>query len=384
MLWLNSDYSDPGPRAEPRNLLSKKTRPWTENEDRLLVAAMNKRVDHNKWQAASEMIGSRNGTQCQQRWSEVIRPGLRKGPWDAQEDAQLLRLVAKFGPKWSKITENWSSESESGAAGRANRTIKQIRERWSNKLDPNISRAPWSKEEDERIFDLHKQFGSSFSCIARHLPGRVPDGVKTRYKTLNRRAQKAAKLIADASASASSTLPPQDHPPWSDASIMGRTNMTLRLQAQQLQDDYNNCMLGRDIKTEDDIVLSGIFHDSWGVYKLRQTSPTTVHLLEMDGTPMWEPAVGILNGNLLSVQFSNAKGGAIIGAVTQRGTKITWSNGASWNKGAKTADALVPCSVYKRARYWLMHGGPDGFCNYSLIMEVTLGSPSLKKQCLTW
>jgi hypothetical protein len=373
-------------------------RAWTANEDKLLIAAIKQFGDstgpHKKWEAVSQAIGSRNGTQCQQRWSQVMRPGLQKGKWSAHEDALLLKLVAQFGPKWPEITEHWSIES--AAAGRANRTSKQIRERWSNKLDPSLSREPWSAAEDKILVDLHTQFGNSWSCVAKYLPGRVPDSVKTRFKTLNRRAKKAQrenkisqklKQIAAASTPAGSwksTEPPQINfqlqSPRDGPSNMNRT-CTLRSQTAQAE-RAPQASTTVNVATDDGGLVSGIYHDRWGVYTLTHSSASQVHLVEMAETPMWQPADGTLRGNLLSVNFSNAPdcGGVIRGDVAPQGARITWSNGACWIKGSKPEDEFKADSIHDRTRYWLMHGGPDGSCDYNQITRVTLGPPRLQKR----
>jgi hypothetical protein len=137
-----------------------------------------------KWEAVAEEVRTRNSTQCHQRWTKCLLPGLRKGRWSEQEDQLLKRLVGELGTNWPKIAGHWPT---AGTKGTASRTIKQIRERWTNKLDPNIKKTRWDAEEDRQLLDLHKRIGNSWSKIATHLPGRVGEGVKTRFRTLKRR-----------------------------------------------------------------------------------------------------------------------------------------------------------------------------------------------------
>jgi hypothetical protein len=162
-------------------------REWTPQEDALLASAVS-RYGARKWKAVAEEVTTRNSTQCQQRWTKALRPGLYKGHWSPQEDLLLLRLVGEFGTDWPSVAKNWAKALE--PAGLC-RTIKQIRERWTNKLDPSISRAAWSVQEDNQILALHKEIGNCWSNIATHLPGRVAEGVKTRFKTLLRRKRRA-------------------------------------------------------------------------------------------------------------------------------------------------------------------------------------------------
>jgi hypothetical protein len=57
-------------------------------------------------QEIAAQVPGRNHTQCLQRWSKVLTPGLRKGPWAADEDAQLVALVARGLENWAVVSES--------------------------------------------------------------------------------------------------------------------------------------------------------------------------------------------------------------------------------------------------------------------------------------
>jgi len=93
-----------------------------------------------------------------------------RNPWTPREDAKLMELMKKYGQSWAMISSCLEG-----------RTGKQVRDRYLNKLRPNIKCGDWKPEEDELVVTLLKQVGNRWSLIATHLPGRTEGQVKNRY-----------------------------------------------------------------------------------------------------------------------------------------------------------------------------------------------------------
>lgn len=113
--------------------------------------------------------------QCLQRWQKVLKPGLVKGQWTVDEDAALTTLVSQGFADWGKL-----------ALKMPGRTSKQCRERWCHHLDPTVLKSDFSREEDDRLILFHQSFGNRWSMIARLLPGRTENSVRSRVKFMNR------------------------------------------------------------------------------------------------------------------------------------------------------------------------------------------------------
>lgn len=110
--------------------------------------------------------------------------------WTPSEDEALQSLVNTEGLKnWSQISTELNSLFYP-----KNRSGKQCRERYSNHLAPCINKTPFTAEEDNVIFSMHKKFGKSWSAISKFLPGRTDNSVKNRfYSSLRKNLRKFNK-----------------------------------------------------------------------------------------------------------------------------------------------------------------------------------------------
>ncbi|OAY70288.1 Transcription factor MYB39 [Ananas comosus] len=77
--------------------------------------------------------------------------GVKKGPWTAEEDKKLVEYIEKHGHG------NWRSLPTSAGL---NRCGKSCRLRWTNYLRPDIKRGKFSEDEERLIIHLHSILGN--------------------------------------------------------------------------------------------------------------------------------------------------------------------------------------------------------------------------------
>ena len=89
----------------------RKARSWTEEEDFKLLLAV--QYYGTNWKAVSTIVATRDQAQCRQRWKRYLDPNLSKEPWTPDEENKLKNLVDKYGEKsWVKIAAEMEHRSD--------------------------------------------------------------------------------------------------------------------------------------------------------------------------------------------------------------------------------------------------------------------------------
>ncbi|KAH9615989.1 hypothetical protein KSS87_006966 [Heliosperma pusillum] len=186
--------------------LGLKKGPWTPEEDQKLLAFIEEH-GHGNWRALPSKAGlQRCGKSCRLRWTNYLRPdikrgrfslqeeqtiiqlhallgnrspccdklGLKKGPWTPEEDQKLLAFIEEHGHG------NWRALPSKAGLQRCG---KSCRLRWTNYLRPDIKRGRFSLQEEQTIIQLHALLGNRWSAIATHLPKRTDNEIKNYWNT---------------------------------------------------------------------------------------------------------------------------------------------------------------------------------------------------------
>ena len=246
-----------------------KTGRWTKREDeklRLTIEALDAsalrsggavRAARDWSQIACAAFGfARTETQCAERYEKVLKLGLVKGPWSAEEDetvrAAMQRQLAARNATCSSSSSSSSHESSSHASPVAvaphsanwgeiakllpGRLTKQVRERWQNHLDPSLLKTPWSAEEDFLLVSLQALLGNRWNEIARAFRGRSENAIKNRWNSKQRRRfldRDAHDTTTGTAAAAAHATPKSSSLPSSSR----KTKQSLRARSSQRSSD---------------------------------------------------------------------------------------------------------------------------------------------------
>ncbi|ONK75447.1 uncharacterized protein A4U43_C03F16930 [Asparagus officinalis] len=108
--------------------------------------------------------------------------GVKKGPWTPEEDIILVSYIQEHGPA------NWRSVPTNTGLLRCS---KSCRLRWTNYLRPGIKRGNFSVQEEKLIIHLQALLGNRWATIASYLPERTDNDIKNFWNThLKKKLQK--------------------------------------------------------------------------------------------------------------------------------------------------------------------------------------------------
>ncbi|CAB9502394.1 Myb-related protein A [Seminavis robusta] len=118
----------------------------------------------------------------------------RKGRqvWTTTEDLALRRLVEGHNFDDPSMKSHWQQIAETLKSGRNG---KQCRDRYQNHLRPEIKKGKWTHEEEHMIREMHKSFGTKWSCMAKLMKNRTDNDIKNKWYSMMRKEKKAQEKL---------------------------------------------------------------------------------------------------------------------------------------------------------------------------------------------
>ncbi|KAF8097600.1 hypothetical protein N665_0285s0031 [Sinapis alba] len=155
---------------------------WTAEEDRMLVAYINK-YGVRDWGALPKRAGlHRCGKSCRLRWLNYLKPGIKKGKFTPQEEEDIIKFHSLLGNRWAAIAKQMP-----------NRTDNDIKNHWNSCLKKRLRRSGIDPMTHEPIFKATSSSTTS-SPTLRHssstgsvrLLNKLASGISSRKLGLDR------------------------------------------------------------------------------------------------------------------------------------------------------------------------------------------------------
>jgi hypothetical protein len=91
--------------------------PFTPEEDACLIRTVESRRFPG-WPSIATQLPGRTPRQCRERWSNYLSPAIWSGPWTDREDQLLIAGINRLGRAWSTLAASFGGRSENDIKNR--------------------------------------------------------------------------------------------------------------------------------------------------------------------------------------------------------------------------------------------------------------------------
>ncbi|KZT06298.1 uncharacterized protein LAESUDRAFT_726121 [Laetiporus sulphureus 93-53] len=172
-------------------------KPWTKEEDNLLIQAVAVHGENDNWKIVALSVPGRTNKACRKRWLHSLSPNVKKSAWTPEEDQLLLSLYAIHSTKWAVIARHISGRTDDACS-----------KRYREALDPSLKRDEWTSDEDARLLEAYNRLGGRWGQIGQELQ-RSGLACRNRWRMLERKKKAAATRDAGPSNAASTATSQQ-------------------------------------------------------------------------------------------------------------------------------------------------------------------------------
>ena len=145
-----------------------------------------------------------------------------RNAFSQREDELLRTVVEELGETdWNEVAKRMPG-----------RNARQCRDRWRGYLQPTLSVAPWTVNEDQILLTTYAEVGPKWSCIRRAIPQRSEVSIKNRWKTLTRATPPVPQYRMPV---AVPYIPPFQHQPFVPEMLMPMQRPTMVMQESKVE-----------------------------------------------------------------------------------------------------------------------------------------------------
>lgn len=91
---------------------------FTREEDAILLRVVQE-IGARDWKMIASHLMGRNARQCRERWNNYVNPDVVNRPWTEEEDKLLMEKYKKNGPRWQALASYFHG-----------RSVNNVKNRW--------------------------------------------------------------------------------------------------------------------------------------------------------------------------------------------------------------------------------------------------------------